>query len=182
MTLAELFDRVIDAFARERVDFMLIGGMAVAFWVRPRTTQDCDIVVRIAKKDQGRLKAALVASGSRVTALEMRLLFERKWIRTKTSGPMLDVHRCLSAHDKAAFDNAETVEANGRRIRVASPEDLVLYKLQAWRPQDRLAIEEILEQVKNLDRAYIESWFDRIRVATNAPMRARWAEITKTGV
>lgn len=40
----------------------------------------------------------------------------------------------------------------------ASPEDIIVYKLEAWRPQDRDDIAQILDAEHDLDYAYIEHW------------------------
>ncbi|MEK7866287.1 MAG: nucleotidyl transferase AbiEii/AbiGii toxin family protein [Planctomycetota bacterium] len=177
VSITELLGLVAGALDRERIDFLLIGGMAMSVWVEPRLTKDCDIVVKVRKTDQARLKVGLVAAGARATSLEMRLLFERPFIRFKTTGgPILDVHRCLTAHDRSAFDHSVKLEKWGHTFRVATPEDLVLYKLQAWRPQDRIDIQSLLSQVRDLDRTYIESWLDRIRESTNEPMWDRWSD------
>lgn len=180
ISITDLLGRVAGAFAHERVDFLLIGGMAMSVWIEPRLTNDCDIVVRVRKVERARLKAALLAAGARVTSLEMRLLFERPFVRFKTQdGPMLDVHRCLSVHDRSAFDHSVMLRKWGQSFRVASAEDLVLYKLQAWRPQDRLDITQLLRDVKDLNRAYIESWLDPLREATNQPMWDRWTDANR---
>ena len=176
MNLVDLLCRVSDAFERNKIDFILLGGMGVSVWSEPRLTKDCDIVVRVRKSSQSTLKAALVDAGARVTALEMRLLFGRPFMRLQINGTKLDVHRCLSPHDRAAFENSVGVQFEGRTVRVASAEDLVLYKLQAWRPQDRLDITKLLADVKGVKRAYIESWLDPIRSATNHPMWDRWTD------
>lgn len=177
ISVTDLLQRVAGAFATERVDFLLIGGMALSVWIEPRLTKDCEIVVRIRKVQQSRLKGALVAAGARATSLRMRLMFERPFIRLKTTdGPMLDVHRCMTAHDLSAFEHSALIRKWGHPIRVAAAEDLVLYKLQAWRLQDRADIQSLLVQVKDLNHEYIESWLDPIRKATNHPMWDRWSD------
>lgn len=181
ISITDLLGRVAGAFSHEHVDFLLIGGMAMSVWVEPRLTKDCDIVVKIRKVEQARLKTALVAAGARATELEMRLLFERPFVRFKTrDGPMLDVHRCLSVHDRSAFDHSVMLEKWGQSFRVASAEDLVIYKLQAWRLQDRADVHSLLTQVRDLDHAYIESWLDPLREATNQPMWDRWTDAIRS--
>lgn len=164
---------------KARVRFVLFGGMAVSTWIEPRLTHDCDIVVAARRRDAPKLKQALIAAGARVTALEMRWLFERRFVRLKTSDHKLDVHLMSSAHDRAAFAQAWPVRYGDRIVMVARPEDLVLYKLQAWRGQDQLDIRAILDQVKDLDRKYIESWLDPISKGTGLPMRQRWEEMRR---
>jgi len=180
MELTDLLVQVADSCAANRIRFMLIGGMAVSTWIEPRLTQDMDIVVAVRRRDAPRLKKSLVEAGARVTALEMRLLFERRFIRSKTSGSFLDVMIQASAHDRAATANAEKVVFDGRSVAVASPEDLILYKLQAWRLIDQDDIAKLIRGVRDLNSAYIESWLDPIARDTGAPMRDRWERARRT--
>lgn len=142
-------------------------------------TDDVDIVVMARRKDAPRLKPALIAVGARVTALEMRLLFERRFVLLRITDVRLDVHIASSAHDKSAFEHAAVVDFGGRSVRVASAEDLVLYKLKAWRPIDKADISSLLEQVKGVRMSYIESWLDRVAEETGSDVRARWKEARK---
>ena len=60
----------------------------------------------------------------------------------------------------------------------ASPEDIILYKLQTWRRQDQADIENLLTNRRGLDRAYIVRHLTPLEQSTGAPMRERWDEIT----
>lgn len=177
MALIELLLRATESFSANGIRFILIGGMAVSAWIEPRLTKDMDVVVSVRRRDAPRLKKALVEAGARVTALEMRLLYERRFIRCKTAGPYLDVKIQSSAHDRAANTHARTVPYGGKAVPVAAPEDLILYKLQAWRLHDQDDMVKLAKGVPNLNVAYIESWLDPIAKDTGAPMRERWDQI-----
>ncbi len=114
-------------------------------------TDDQDIVVRVAKRYSPLLIQALMTSGARPTAVEMRLLFEKRFIRLRTDGPKLDVMIAATHHDRAAFDQAPFVQRGTMRVRLARPEDLILYNLQAWRPQDQADIHALLHAIADLD-------------------------------
>lgn len=176
MELTDLLVQVADTCAANRIRFILIGGMAVSTWMEPRLTKDMDIVVSVRRRDAPRLKKALVEAGTRVTALEMRLLYERRFIRCKTAGHYLDVKIRSSAHDHAADANARTTYWQGRAILVATPEDLILYKLQAWRLIDQDDVAKLIKGVRTLNVTYIESWLDPIARDTGSPMRLRWSQ------
>lgn len=166
-------------FDERRLPFLVIGGMAVSVWVRPRLTDDVDIVVMARRRDAPRLKPALVAVGAKVTALEMRLLFDKRFVRLKIDKVKLDVHIGTSALDFAAFRNAAVADFGGRNVRVATGEDLVLYKLIAWRLQDQADIVSIMQQVRDLRRTYIESWLDRLGREIGADLHERWESVKK---
>ncbi len=82
-----------------------------------------------------------------------------------------------SAHDRGALDHARPVDHKGRVISVAAAEDVVLYKLQAWRPHDKIDAINLVRGVKGFDAKYVESWLDEIAKKTGAPMRERWEEL-----
>jgi hypothetical protein len=161
------------------VPFVVFGGMAVATWIEPRTTNDCDIVVMARRRDAARLKLALLGAGARVTSLEMRWVFERTFVRFKTEGPMLDVHLVATRHDRSAFAQAQVMVYGGQRVRIVRPEDLILYKLKAWRLRDQADIVDILTQVPNLDRGYVDSWLDAVGQDSGVPARDRWDRIRR---
>jgi hypothetical protein len=131
--LTDLLARIAAAFERRKLPFMLIGGMGVSAWVEARLTRDVDITVLARKTRVADLRQALIDATARPTSTDMRVLFEGRWVRLKTGGPKLDVHLAVSAHDRTALENAERVRLGTAKVRVASPEDLVLHKLKAWR-------------------------------------------------
>ncbi len=179
MVLVDLLVKVAEALDRARIWFVLFGGMAISTWIEPRLTKDCDIVVMARKRDVSRLKEALVSAGVRVTALEMRWLFEKRWVRWKMDGHILDIHIAVMAHDRSAFSNARPVDHRGRKVMVARPENLILYKLKAWRGQDQLDCIAVVRQVKDLDWDYIDSWLDTVAKDCGQPIRDRWTDVLK---
>jgi hypothetical protein len=175
VVLTQLVLRVAAELDAAGLPFAVIGGMAVSTWIEPRLTHDVDLAVQAKRRDGPRLRRALVAAGARVTALEMRLLFDRKFVRLKTTtGLRLDLHVATSAHDREALSHAEVVRLGDREIRVAGPEDLVLMKLVAWRPQDRLDIANLLAGVRDLRRDYVERWLGPLERQSGAPIAERW--------
>jgi len=176
LELTELIGRVVPAFERHRVPFLVIGGLAVSAWVSPRLTDDIDIVVIAKRKDSPRLKPALLECGARVTAIEMRWLFERRFVIFRIADARLDVHVSSSAHDRAAFANAEWADFGKARVRVSGPEDLILYKLAAWRPVDRADVHSLLTGVKDIALEYIEKWLPEISKHYGVDAMTRWKE------
>jgi len=67
----------------------------------------------------------------------------------------------------------------GFELWVASPEDIVLYKLQTWRTQDQADIENLLTNVKAIDRRYIANRLAAIEEKTGHPVRERWELIIR---
>lgn len=68
---------------------------------------------------------------------------------------------------------AESVELQGVSLRIPRPEDLIIYKVVAWRPQDRQDIERLLAlhgQRMDLDR--VRGLVGEICAALDDPNRA----------
>ncbi|MBI5365423.1 MAG: nucleotidyl transferase AbiEii/AbiGii toxin family protein [Planctomycetes bacterium] len=176
MALTDLLVKVAEVLPAHGIRFVLIGGMAVATWVEPRLTRDVDIVVLVRKRESPRLKQALLEIGARVTALEMRLLFDRRFVRLKAGESQLDVHVASSALDHAALARAARVEYQGRTLLVATPEDLVLYKLVAWRPHDQVDVGRLLHETRDLDLAYIQDRLAGVSKSSGIPLGPRWEQ------
>ena len=66
LELPDDFRDVLVALADARVDFVLIGGWAMAVHGRPRATEDLDVLVRATSANSARVFAALAAFGAPV--------------------------------------------------------------------------------------------------------------------
>jgi Nucleotidyl transferase of unknown function (DUF2204) len=82
--------------------------------------------------------------------------------------------RRLEAFERDALDRATVVDFGGVRIRVAAPEDLVVYKAVAWRERDRADIERLLarhagridlDRVRSLVREFADALDEPERLA-----------------
>lgn len=63
-----------------------------------------------------------------------------------------------------------------------SVEDLIVYKLMAWRPQDRDDIAEVLAVGHELDTGYIEYWAGEWEVLDRWQQAVDGAQVTVEGV
>src|SRR5690349_20966345 len=64
MDLPRDFRDLLEAFARESVEAVLVGGYAVAFHARPRATKDIDLVLAADAANLERAARALAAFGA----------------------------------------------------------------------------------------------------------------------
>lgn len=147
---------VIDAFVRtvsfmDRLreeghirDYALIGGLALSAWAEPRNTRDVDLVVAVSEGTSWSQIAALVESrlrrktlvkkGTRRTAIKEKLSFVSGQIEVDLIGT-----REFDLAEEA-MRHALVATVFGRRVRIATPEYLVLLKLLPLGPQDRIDI------------------------------------------
>ena len=144
-----LLEVAFAALSEARVEFALIGACARNLYAEPRATRDVDLAVTADPAAYVRVVAAFAARGFAVGA---------------TVGDKEDVQPDLVHFRDAAGDRGDRIdilfaktsferEALARRIAgltvgetrfpAVTPEDLVIYKLIAARPQDLLDAEEV---------------------------------------
>ena len=147
------FEKLLAALANNRVDFAVVGGLAVIFNGYPRLTLDADIIVSNAPDNLRRLLDCL-ANWGEGWARELKpedFVFEQGAIRviedfdldifTRMSGKSLDDFR----------PRLRYLETGSVRIPYLAPEDLIFLKQDSWRDKDKLdvqAMREILTREK----------------------------------
>lgn len=180
MKLRDLIEKIDAFFSREKIDYFAFGGVALSAWVTPRTTADLDVVVAIAEKqDAYILLEKLNTIGGRFTTDYAAKLLAGRVARGEVGGVPLDIKLAQTDFDRAALARAVYVAAEGVSLKVATPEDLILYKLQTWRTQDRADVERLAAEYEVLDTGYIESWLGPLSDAGGADIRARWKEVSR---
>lgn len=174
MTLDDLIRLMSDFLSKFKVDHFTFGAVAMNFWIPPRFTNDLDMVFCIKKGVLLKLVTELNGLGFKVTANLRRKIGEGRVVHLPIGDTRLDVKICTAEHDYAALERAETFVRGPYTLRIATAEDIVLYKLQSWRSQDQTDIKKIVAEYDPLDREYIDDWLDKIEVETGYPVVERW--------
>lgn len=91
----------------------------------------------------------------------------------------VDIRLASFSLDKAAIRRAQEIPLFGYPLHIATPEDLIVYKLARWNPIDQEDVRHLLRRVSDLlDAAYLE---DQIRVlmqeAGLPTLMERWRSI-----
>lgn len=151
----EAFVRTVDFMDRLRNeghvrDYALIGGLALSAWAEPRNTRDVDLVVAAAEGttwqgiatliESGFRKKTVIRKGNRRTTIQDKLSFAAGQIEIDLIGT-----RGFALAEEA-MDNALVVSIFGRRVKIATPEYLILLKLIPLGAQDRLDIGTLLRK------------------------------------
>jgi len=140
--IAEL-EALVDAFDRERVDYALCGGLAVAIHGHPRATMDIDFLIEAAEL----ARAIQVAQDAGFDVPARKMLFglregsPREMRRVSKLDP--ETHALVSLDLMVVDPGFEEVWAarivvpwRGREISIVSRAGLVTMKRLAGRPQD----------------------------------------------
>jgi hypothetical protein len=141
------FEKLLVALAADRVDFAVVGGLAVIFNGYPRLTLDVDILVHDAPENLRKLLDCLAGWGEG-WARELKpedFVFQEGSIRvmeefdldifTRMNGRSLDDFRPRLRH----------LEIGGVRIPYLAPEDLIFLKQGSWRDKDKLDVQAMRE-------------------------------------
>lgn len=161
----------------ENIAYFVFGATAMNFWVPPRNTVDLDIVLAVDKRRGAAVLDRLKERKLPVTKTLARKFLEGTLVKIPLGDCDLDLKRLRTDHEREALARSRVFAAKDFRLRIAVPEDLILFKLQYYRRQDQADIERILKERKDLDLRYIEAWLDPLAKEAAAPMRDRWNEI-----
>jgi hypothetical protein len=143
--------------ARARVDFVVVGGVAVAVQGYGRTTTNLDIAYADDARNLNRLGSALVAMHARIrgdaTAFvpDRRTLTRKELLTLDTDDGRLGLHAAPpGAPPYSELSNrADRIDLRGTVVPIASLTDLLAMKRAAGRRQDLVDI-EALEVVQRL--------------------------------
>jgi hypothetical protein len=143
--------RILAAFDSHEVDYVLVGGMAMAAQGLVRATRDIDVVVSVEANNVDRLKTAL------------RELFDDPAIESIRADELagdypaiqyvppagdfwIDILARLGEAFRFADLESEELMIEGVRVRVATPRTLYRMKRDTVRPQDRLDAQVLRER------------------------------------
>lgn len=170
----EALKELIAAAEEARIDYGLLGGYAVATWGVPRATYDVDLLVAPAADGIARLFDACSARGFAVDDVYRRgwrdrvgdMLLAKVQLFRDGRAVTCDVFPVSTPFQEAAFTRCRKIQVPGleREVRVVSPADLVLLKLLADRPKDRVDVQNVLLVQGIPDREHLFDWARRLGI------------------
>jgi predicted nucleotidyltransferase len=128
-----------------RVEYLLIGGYAVAYHGYPRATADMDIWVAISSSNASKLVRILREFGFDVPNLRPELFLERDQI-VRFGEPPLRIEILTSISGVAfgdCFARRARVKIDGLRVNLISLDDLKKNKTASGRPKDLNDLREL---------------------------------------
>ncbi len=148
MDLPPDFRDLLEELARDAVEYLVVGGYAVAFHGRPRATKDIDLLLDGRPENLERAARAVARFGAPEQVVNA--------IRSMTDGEIVflgqpplrvDFLRAIDGVDVGAlFADAAAADVDGVRVKVISLGHLIANKRAAGRPQDLLDA-DFLERV-----------------------------------
>ncbi len=164
--LADLYTRLERALAV--FDWFLFGARAAIHYGSARATVDVDVGLRLAGASLDSLVERAAAGGFATRIAEWRDLADRARVVLlidTPSGIEVDVVLTGPGLEDEFHERARKAGFAGVELPVIAPEDLLICKLLAGRPQDLQDIEAVLAAQSDLDLARVRSVLGRIEEA-----------------
>ena len=143
--------------------YMLYGGLAAALWGEPRYTEDVDFVLFIPERESYKFLRTAAKHGFAVDEdLAIQQIQVSGWARLplgeEKSPWHLDLTLGDTPFDKSALKRRKKVAIFDLKVWVASPEDLIIYKLVSARDRDMMDVRAIVRRQNGLDPGYMRKW------------------------
>jgi len=143
------------------IDSVVIGGIAVSVWAKPRTTLDVDLKILLHRDQAQQLLDLLPPDYTPLQDHPLQALQRHGILFIKDmTGIRIDVQLADVSFDEAAIQRARAIElASGVMAQVCTAEDLIIYKIISTRAQDHVDVESIIRrQGDALDDRYVLKW------------------------
>ncbi len=147
------FKELLEEFAREGVEFVLIGGYAFAFHAEPRATKDLDVLIDGSDENRARAARALARYGAPSAVVDAVTHLAETEVAYLGAPPLrIDILRTVAGIDATdAIRRAVATKWDGVPVRVIALDDLITNKRAAGRARD-IADVEVLERVRRTPR------------------------------
>ncbi len=165
--MKELIRIVVSILGKNK--YVIIGGVAVQAWGRPRLTGDVDIVITIPQDKIYDIVSIFFSNGFSIPK-DARVRLQRGLaVKLKHIEGSVDLRIASYSIDTQALKRAKSFTIYGSRIRIASKEDLIVYKLARFDNRDKSDIETVLLRQLTLDFKYIQYTAEQLAIEYHKP-------------
>jgi hypothetical protein len=174
MTARTALLSALEALEAARVPFMLTGSFASSLYGNARATQDLDLVISGNREQVRQLVRGLVARGFYVDEESALHAFSRRSqfnaIELATGWKIDLIVQKDRPFSVLEFERRIAVDFEGTEVSVATPEDVVLSKLE-WAKLGGSArqLEDVAAILRSgegtLDQSYLDRWVEQLELA-----------------
>ena len=158
---------------------MIIGGVAVISAGVARLTTDVDATVAGADATPEHILLTMARHGCVARIADVAAFARQSQVlllRHEPTQVNVDLSLAWLPFEEAALGRAREVDFDGTRLRVATPMDLVIYKIVASRPRDLDDAEKLLLLHADIDVAYVREVIGAFAAAIEQPERVEVLE------
>ena len=145
--MEEMIRKVVSVLKKLKIPYVIIGGIPASIWGRPRMTVDTDIVLSISENK--------VDSFLKMLKKEKFKVYPLKKIKEKLSAGLpvkiaytkhfsIDLRLATLSIDNKAMKRAKVKKLFNVRLKICSPEDLIIYKLIRFQEIDVFDIKNVI--------------------------------------
>ncbi|MEW5694246.1 MAG: nucleotidyltransferase [Candidatus Hydrogenedentota bacterium] len=164
VSLDNIFKKIIIFLEKNKIGYLIIGGIAASILGYPRFTKDVDIILFV-KKQQ--IKNLLKKFKNEGFSFDENIVINR----VKETGTFQILYQDLhidfiivsSKFEKVAFSRRQRINIYGIKANFPTPEDLILMKIIPARHMDIADIENIAKRyINKLDKKYLLEWAQKL--------------------
>ena len=142
-SIEDYFFLLTDALEENKVDYFVVGGMAVNLHGLVRATEDIDLFINPTSENIDRLRSALRSVWSDPCIEEISsddLCGDYPVVRYGPPKGSFVIDLMTRVGEQFAYDEleAQTLSVGEKKVRVATPETLYRMKRNTVRPRDRI--------------------------------------------
>lgn len=165
---------IIDSLNKNRINYVMMGGLAVRALAIPRPTNDVDITIECSSMELRKM-----LKGWDSETIQVPEIYLTGWLDRVADMPLvklktqidkehsvdLDIFVCETDFQRSMMSRRIQAQIDGNQsVWIVSPEDLILLKLIANRPRDWIDIADVLFVQGALDHTYMEYWANLLGV------------------
>ncbi|MFO1457802.1 MAG: hypothetical protein U1G08_00220 [Verrucomicrobiota bacterium] len=146
--LSDDFREFLTCLNEAGVEYLLVGGHAVAYHGYFRPTQDLDVWIAVSKENAGRLVNAIrTFFGDSLHGLSPEWFLDGQNVTRFGAVPnLIEILPKISGGDfKRAFARRVTATIDGQPVNIISREDLIANKGSSGRTKDRADLEQLTQ-------------------------------------
>jgi hypothetical protein len=165
-------NKIISILNTENIGYMIVGGFAVSYHNRARTTNDIDLVLQCIHP--AHVKSILkhfpdwkMFEESFMESVKHGIIFNITDFETGIRYDFMTYND--SDYNWSAFQRREKVDFFGTKCYICSKEDLVISKLHWYNitpSEKQLEDLKFLLLDKSLDRSYVNGWINTLKLKT----------------
>ena len=148
---------IVDFLDKNRIDYMLFGGIALGFYGTPRQTFDIDLKINISNNfSQEEFISKLKDISSIIPQNANDFINSTSVLPIEINGVKIDLVFASLPIEIDAINKAQLKPFSNISVRVISVEDLILHKIISTSKKDWVDIEDLVDKnTYQLDWGYI---------------------------
>jgi hypothetical protein len=169
----DTLDDLVEMAKTVGTDWMLLGAVPVSYYGWPRATTDLDFAIAVDISVSDFIDRWMASRGytKRFGPSQIQqkgIWLSKYWKETDEDVVGIDVFFSVGEWQKKALERRVMAEVAGHQWWIPSLEDLILYKLIAYREKDILDLEGIWDRsFGKIDWDYLEPWVKKLDLETD---------------